>query len=68
MTLKNIATKLNDVLINAMRGFFIGHGLPKGLMLWNSAILWGGPRVTCVIKNMDISVHYQHDRTREYQT
>ena len=38
--LKNIAIGLNVLLMLLCVGFFIGHGLPKSLMLWSSAILW----------------------------
>ena len=40
MSLKNIAIGLNVLLILLCVGFFAGHGLPKSLMLWGSAILW----------------------------
>ena len=40
MSLKNIAVGLNVLLMLLCVGFFIGHGLPKSLMLWSSAILW----------------------------
>jgi len=38
--LKNIAIGLNVLLMLLCVGFFAGHGLPKSLMLWSSAILW----------------------------
>jgi len=40
MSLKNIAIGLNVLLMLLCVGFFAGHGLPKSLMLWSSAILW----------------------------
>ena len=40
MSLKTIAIGLNVLLLMLCVGFFIGHGLPKSLMLWSSAILW----------------------------
>jgi hypothetical protein len=40
MPLKTIAIGLNILLLILCLGFFIGHGLPKSLMLWSSAILW----------------------------
>ena len=40
MSLKNTAIGLNVLLILLCVGFFAGHGLPKSLMLWSSAILW----------------------------
>ena len=40
MRLKTIAIGLNLLLLLLCVGFFIGHGLPKSLMLWSSAILW----------------------------
>ena len=40
MNLKNIAIGLNILLILLFFGYFIGHGFPKSLILWNSAILW----------------------------
>ena len=40
MTLKTIAIGLNVLLLMLCAGFFIGHGLPKSLLLWSSAILW----------------------------
>jgi len=40
MMLKNIAIGLNVLLMLLCVGFFVGHGLPKSLMLWSSAILW----------------------------
>ena len=40
MTLKTIAIGLNVLLLMLCARFFIGHGLPKSLMLWSSAILW----------------------------
>ena len=38
--LKHIAIGLNVLLILLCAGFFVGHGLPKSLMLWSSVILW----------------------------
>ena len=40
MPLKTIAIGLNILLLILCLGFFIGHGLPKSLMLWSSAIIW----------------------------
>ena len=40
MRLKTIAIVMNLLLLILCVGFFIGHGLPKSLMLWSSAILW----------------------------
>ena len=40
MNLKNITIGLNVLLMLLCVGFFAGHGLPKSLMLWSSAILW----------------------------
>ena len=40
MSLKNTAIGLNVLLMLLCVGFFAGHGLPKSLMLWSSAILW----------------------------
>jgi hypothetical protein len=40
MNLKNIAIGLNILLILLFFGYFIGHGFPKSLILWSSAILW----------------------------
>jgi hypothetical protein len=40
MRLKTIAIGLNILLLMLRASFFIGHGLPKSLMLWSSAILW----------------------------
>jgi hypothetical protein len=40
MRLKTIAIGLNLLLLMLCVGFFTGHGLPKSLMLWSSAILW----------------------------
>jgi hypothetical protein len=40
MRFKTIAVGLNLLLLMLCVGFFIGHGLPKSLMLWSSAILW----------------------------
>ena len=40
MRLKTITAGLNLLLLMLCVGFFIGHGLPKSLMLWSSAILW----------------------------
>jgi len=40
MHLKTIATGLNLLLLMLCVGFFIGHGLPKSVTLWSSAILW----------------------------
>ena len=40
MSLKNTAIGLNVLLILLCVGFFAGHGLPKSLILWSSAILW----------------------------
>ena len=40
MRLKNIAIGLNILLLMLCASFFIGHGLPKSLMLWSSAIRW----------------------------
>jgi hypothetical protein len=40
MRLKTITIGLNILLLMLCVGFFIGHGLPKSLMLWSSAILW----------------------------
>ena len=39
-TLKNITIILNILLILLFFGYFIGHGLPKSLILWTSASLW----------------------------
>ena len=40
MNLKNIVIGLNILLIILFTGYFIGHGLPKSLILWVSAIVW----------------------------
>ena len=40
MNLKKIVIGLNILLIFLCIGYFIGHGLPKSLILWLSAILW----------------------------
>ena len=40
MRLKTIAVGLNLLLLLLCVGFFIGHGLPKSLMVGSSAILW----------------------------
>jgi hypothetical protein len=40
MRLKTTAIGLNILLLRLCIGFFIGHGLPKSLMLWSLAILW----------------------------
>ena len=40
MRLRTIAIGLNHLLLILCVGFFIGHGLPKSLMLWSSAMLW----------------------------
>jgi hypothetical protein len=40
MRFKTIAVGLNLLLLMLCVSFFIGHGLPKSLMLWSSAILW----------------------------
>ena len=40
MILKNIVIGLNILLLMLCAGFFIGHGLPKSLILWSSSILW----------------------------
>tara|TARA_B100001093_G_scaffold258631_1_gene247335 strand:+ start:1217 stop:1384 length:168 start_codon:yes stop_codon:yes gene_type:complete len=40
MRLKNIAIGLNILLLMLCASFFIGHGLPKSLMLWSSATRW----------------------------
>ena len=40
MRFKTIAVGLNLLRLMLCVGFFIGHGLPKSLMLWISAILW----------------------------
>ena len=40
MNLKNLAIALNVLLLMLCAGFFIGHGTPKSVILWSSAILW----------------------------
>ena len=40
MKLRNTVIGLNILLLMLCVGFFVGHGLPKSLMLWSSAILW----------------------------
>lgn len=40
MALKKITIGLNALLIFLCLGYFIGHGLPKSLILWVSAMLW----------------------------
>jgi hypothetical protein len=40
VNLKNLALALNILLLMLCAGFFIGHGTPKSLTLWSSAILW----------------------------
>ena len=40
MGLKTIAVGLNLLLLMLCVGYISGHGLPKSLMLWSSAILW----------------------------
>ena len=40
LNLKIIAIVLNVILILLCVGYFLGHGLPKSLMLWVSIILW----------------------------
>lgn len=40
MNFKNIAIGLNVLLMFLCLGYFVGHGLPKSLMFWLSAILW----------------------------
>ena len=37
---KTIALVLNVLLIFLCIGYFVGHGLPKSLMLWVSTIFW----------------------------
>ena len=38
--LKILAIILNILLIFLCVGYFVGHGMPKSLMLWTSALLW----------------------------
>ncbi|MAW33871.1 MAG: hypothetical protein CMK56_05630 [Proteobacteria bacterium] len=40
MKLRYIAIGLNTLLLMLCVGFFVGHGLPKSLILWGSAVLW----------------------------
>ena len=40
LNLKTIALLLNVLLIFLCIGYFVGHGFPKSLMLWVSAIIW----------------------------
>ena len=40
MNLKNLAIALNVLLLMLCTGFFMGHGTPKSVILWSSAILW----------------------------
>ena len=40
MNLKNLAIALNVLLLMLCTGFFIGHGTPKSVILWSSAMLW----------------------------
>ena len=40
INLKTIAIVLNLLLIFLCVGYFVGHGLPQSLILWESAILW----------------------------
>ena len=40
LNLKTIAIVFNVLLIFLCVGYFVGHGFPKGFMLWTSAILW----------------------------
>ena len=40
MKLRNTVIGLNILLLMLCVGFFEGHGLPKSLILWSSAILW----------------------------
>mgnify|MGYP001430748132 FL=1 len=40
MKLRNTVIGLNILLLMLCVGFFVGHGLPKSLMLWSSAMLW----------------------------
>ena len=39
MRIKTIAIGLNILLLMLCVGFFIGHGLPKSLMLGSAAVL-----------------------------
>ena len=40
MRLKTTAIGVNLLPLLLCAGFFIGHELPKSLMLWSSVILW----------------------------